>query len=146
MYRYKDGNTLVNVSSSILKYFGVSPQHKTYEPLDKLLEKNKDKKIVLFLFDAMGKKTLTTYKDVAPFIYKHKFQTVSAVFPPTTAASTTSICNALYPSETGWIGWWAYLNGTLCTSFSSQIYNSEEFMSPTIVETLKYSSIFEQIN
>ena len=80
MYRYKDGNTLVNVSSSILKYFGVSPQHKTYEPLDKLLEKNKDKKIVLFLFDAMGKKTLTTYKDVAPFIYKHKFQTVSAVF------------------------------------------------------------------
>lgn len=146
MYRYKDGNTLVNVSSSILKYFGVSPQHKTYEPLDKLLEKNKDKKIVLFLFDAMGKKTLTTYKYVAPFIYKHKFQTVSAVFPPTTAASTTSICNALYPSETGWIGWWAYLNGTLCTSFSSQIYNSEEFMSPTIVETLKYSSIFEQIN
>lgn len=49
MYRYKDGNTLVNVSSSILKYFGVSPQHKTYEPLDKLLEKIRIKNSIVFI-------------------------------------------------------------------------------------------------
>ena len=42
-------NSIVNLSNSILKYFNLPIYHDTLEDLDKLLDKNKYKNIVLLL-------------------------------------------------------------------------------------------------
>ena len=49
-------NSIVNLSNSILKKFNVNPFHSTIKEIDDLI-KNKDK-IIVFLFDGMGKAIL----------------------------------------------------------------------------------------
>lgn len=146
MYRFKDGNTLVNVSSSILKRYGVVPYHQTYRPLDDILDANPGKKLVLFLFDGMGKYILKKHRRSAPFIYKNRFKTISSVFPPTTVAATTSLLSGLYPSEHGRLGWWTRLNGKLATTFASQEFDTDQKLSEPFDLSLPYNSIIDLIN
>lgn len=102
---YEDGNSLVSVSNSILRYFGLDTFHETSRKLDSALDKNKDKKICLVLFDGFGKKIREVYRNESPFINSGRYQTITSVFPPTTVAATTSLMSGLYPCETGWLGW-----------------------------------------
>lgn len=101
-------NTLVNVSNSILKFFGVSPLNDTYAPLDELLKKTKKEKIALVLFDGAGKIVFDTHKDSIPFIYNNIFKAYKSVYPPTTVAATTSLTTGLYPLQSGYLGWNQY--------------------------------------
>lgn len=146
MFRFKEGNNLVNISSSILKHFGVRPYHDTYAPLDDLLDANKNKKVVMFLFDAFGKSILDKYKKEAKFINKHRFKKVTSVFPPTTVACTTSLLSGLYPSETARIGWWSKYGDVVATTFSSTIFPSNQTLKPTFDEIVPFKDIATLIN
>lgn len=146
MFRFKRDKNLVNISSSVLKHFNVIPYHSTYEPLDALLNNNRNKKVVLFLFDGLGKEIIKKHKDKAKFIYKNRFKTIHSVFPPTTVACTTSLLTGLYPSETGHLGWWTRIGENLCTSFISKSYYNDEIIHPTVKEILPYKNIIELIN
>lgn len=105
MELFSKTESLVNVSNSLLKYYGLAPFHSTYKPLDNLLAKNKGKKICLFLFDGFGSYIQDIYKADIPFIYSHRRFRITSVFPPTTVAATTSLLTGKYPIETGWMGW-----------------------------------------
>lgn len=146
MYRFKDGNTLVNISSSLLKRYGVAPYHQTYRPLDDLLDANRGKKVVLFLFDGMGKNILKKHRKAAPFIYKNRFKTISSVFPPTTVAATTALLSGLYPSENGRLGWWTRLNGHLAVTFTSEEFETNAILEERFETSLPYNNIFDLIN
>lgn len=99
-------NSLVNVSNSILKHFGVKTFHDTIPELDKALTGHK--KIVICLFDGMGQNITRLHLKEDSFIRSHYYHTINSVFPPTTAAATTSLLTGKFPIETGWLAWTTY--------------------------------------
>lgn len=99
---YKD-NSLINLSNSILKRFGVNIFHNSIEKLDKILQKHC--KIALFLFDGFGKSIAEKHLTKDSFLLKNKFDTISSTFPPTTVAATNGFKSGRYPAEIGWLGW-----------------------------------------
>lgn len=103
-------NCTVNLACSILKEFGAVCPHPTLETADRLLQKKTYKNIVVLLLDAMGQCVLDRNLDTDGFFNRHLITTYSAIFPSTTAAATTSIDSALYPSEHGWLGWNCYFS------------------------------------
>lgn len=99
-------NSLTNLANSILKQFGVEPFHKTLKTVDDYI---RDKtKILLFLFDGMGKSLIEKHLPEDSFLRTHILTTITSTLPPTTAAATNSLLSGKYPIETGWLGWSQY--------------------------------------
>ncbi len=105
--KFDNKNTLVNLSNTIAKEFGLKPFHTTIPEIEKLIKGHK--KVAVLLFDGMGKYIQDTYKDVIPFIYNHVVHRIDSTFPPTTVAATTAFQTGRYPIETGWMSWTQYL-------------------------------------
>lgn len=103
---YKDNN-IVNLSNSILRKYNIPTFHPSIEKLDKILQNHC--KIALFLFDGMGKSIAERHLSSDSFLLKHKFDTISSTFPPTTVAATNGLKSARFPAETGWLGWTFYV-------------------------------------
>ncbi|MCR5185280.1 MAG: alkaline phosphatase family protein [Bacilli bacterium] len=99
-------NTLVNLSNSILKHFGAPTFHETNKIVDQELKGHK--KVVAVLFDGMGRNIVHKHLKEKSFIRQHYVTTINSVYPPTTAAATTSFLTGKYPIETGWLGWTTY--------------------------------------
>jgi hypothetical protein len=104
---YQPGNDLVALSNSILKAYGIKTFHDSNRQIDQLLKANQvpKRKLCLILLDGFGAKIQEIYQHEAPYIYNHRKIEMTSVFPPTTAAATTSLLTGLYPCETGWLGW-----------------------------------------
>ncbi len=102
---YDEKNCLVNISNSILRYYQIPPLHDSHSKLDGILMKNKGKKICLVLLDGFGKAIQERYQEFCPFLVRNTAFEITSVFPPTTAAATTSLLSGLFPCETGWLGW-----------------------------------------
>ena len=100
-------NCLVNLSNSILKYFGAETSAPTLKIADKLLDKEY-RNVVILLMDAMGVSILEKHLEPGGFLRSHVAGNYSSVFPPTTVAATTSVLSGLYPDEHGWLGWDVY--------------------------------------
>lgn len=99
-------HSLVNLANSILVNFGAESFHETIPEIDELLKGHK--KVVLVLFDGMGKNIVRYHLKEKSFIRSHYVTTINSTFPPTTAAATTSVLTGKYPIETGWIAWNTY--------------------------------------
>lgn len=106
MVKVDYSNCIVNLSNSLLNHFGVTPFHNSISKVDKLL--NGKKKVIVFLFDGMGKAILEKHLDKDSYFRSHVIHTMSATLPPTTVASTNAFLSARFPSETGWFGWVQY--------------------------------------
>ncbi len=103
---YKNG--LVNVISSIKKYFNIETKHNTLLVLDEYLKENNYKNIVLVLFDGLGYNILKRNAKYCPFLNKYLVSSISSTFPTTTMAARTTIESGLNPIEHGWLGWDMY--------------------------------------
>ena len=141
---------LTNLTNSILKYFDITPYHKTLKELDKVLEESNYDNIILLIYDGMGSNILSRNLNENSFLRKHKIEDIKAIFPPTTTASTTTLLSGLNPCEHGWLGWDLYfkwLDETvtmfLNTKKDTDILVSEENMSQ---KYFSYSSIIDLIN
>lgn len=107
--KYPDyNNGLINVICSIESYFGIKPKHRTLPILDKILKKNNNKNVVLYLFDGLGYNILINNKNLCPFLYKNIKSQISSTFPSTTMSARTTIESGLNPIEHGWLGWDMY--------------------------------------
>ena len=102
---YDEKNCLVNISNSILRYYQIPTSHDSHSKLDGVLMKNQGKKICVILLDGLGKAIQERYQEFCPFLIQNKAFEITSVFPPTTAAATTSLLSGLFPCETGWLGW-----------------------------------------
>ena len=119
-------NSLVNLSNSILKHFGVDTFHESIPEVDEQLKGHK--KVVAVLFDGMGQNIVRKHLKEDSFIRGHYVTTINSVYPPTTAAATTSFLTGKYPIETGWLGWNTYFKDydRNIILFMSVDYNTEE--------------------
>lgn len=141
---------LTNLTNSILKYFDITPYHKTLKELDKVLEESNYDNIILLIYDGMGSNILSRNLNENSFLRKHKIEDIKAIFPPTTTASTTTLLSGLNPCEHGWLGWdlyFKYLDETvtmfLNTKKDTDILVSKENMAQ---KYFSYKSIIDLIN
>ena len=141
---------LTNLACSIRKYFELDYNHKTINYIDKLLEKENPKNVILILLDGMGSKILNKHLDKDSFFIKNKYKDITTVFPATTTAATTSIRTGLNPVEHGWLGWNMYIKSIdkIITLFRDREKNknevSNEFLS--IKYKLNRNLISDEIN
>lgn len=103
---YEEG--LVNVVCSVEKYFNVTCEHNSLKELDDVLNEQKPKNVVLFLFDGFGYNILKRNKKICPYLNEHLLRSVSSTFPTTTMAARTTVESGLNPVEHGWLGWEMY--------------------------------------
>lgn len=143
-------NNLVNLSNSILKYFDVQPFHNPIEYLDKLLEEKKYKNVVLFVCDGLGLYNLKQLLKPKDFLRTGEIYKLSSVFPPTTAAATTTLLSGLTPSEHHWFGWDMYFKDTneTISVFLNKIKDTEKNPKINVMDRnyMKYKNIIELIN
>ena len=125
-FKVNNQNTLVNLSNSILKHFGVNPFHDTIPEVDILLKGHK--KVVAVLFDGMGQNITRLHLKENSYIRSNYVTTINSTFPPTTAAATTAFLTGKYPVETGWLGWTEYFKDydRNLILFTSTDYNTGE--------------------
>ena len=100
-------NSIMNITNSLLKHYGLEPHHATLPIVDDLLAKNY-KNVVFLIMDGMGINVLERNLPKDAFLRTHMAREISSVFPPTTTAATTSVLTGKTPAEHGWIGWSCY--------------------------------------
>lgn len=141
---------LTNLACSIRKYFNLSYNHNTLDYIDKILESEKPKNVIVILFDGMGSKILDRTLDDNSFFIKNKYKDITTVFPATTTAATASIRTGLNPVEHGWLGWNTYISSidkTITLFLKSEKGKEtacEEFINTP--NTLVNTTIVEEIN
>lgn len=145
-----DGNNLVALSNSILKFFDIPTFHKSMESIDKILkEKGKNQKICILLYDAFGKIIYEKYKDYCPFLYSHIYTSFYSIYPPTTVAATNALLTGKYPLENGFVGWNQYFKDEdkFIDVFINKVHPEDKsFQKNVISEYLKPTFIDEIIN
>jgi Alkaline phosphatase len=82
MIKYPDyENSILSVTSSILKHYGAVPKHSTLPLLDELL-KTEPRNVILMLFDGMGTASIEEILPKDSFVRNHLVSSISSVFPP----------------------------------------------------------------
>lgn len=142
-------NSILNVTCSILKNYGVNPNHDTLPILDQIFHK-KYRNVIYILVDAMGDSIIEKHRNVASSLMRDRLQIISSVFPPTTTSATTSVLTGLSPIETGWIGWCQYVKKIDRTVV---YFTNEDYYRPGVKidfpianDVAPILSIFDKIN
>ncbi|MCX5775983.1 MAG: alkaline phosphatase family protein [Firmicutes bacterium] len=105
-------NSIVNLSNSLLHRYNINPFHSTIQAVYDILVKHD--KIVVLLFDGLGKALIKKHLEPSSFLVKNYFTTITSTFPPTTVAATTGLLSGRFPIENGWLGWSQYFNDFKC--------------------------------
>ena len=133
VYPNYDGGSLLSVPSVILSLFGQQPLRKT---LPKNYYENAfgAEKIILFVFDGFGhnlfRKEAVKYPFFKKLSNKKFYNSITTVFPPTTAAAFGSLHSGLSTPEHGLPEWYVYFKELDC------VLQSLPFQ-PVIPEDLK---------
>lgn len=95
-----------NLAASIAACFGLRPAHASLPELDLYLKRGY-RNVILLLLDGLGGATL---EESLPrgFLVERRVAELSAVFPSTTTAATTTLRSGMNPCEHGWLGWTMY--------------------------------------
>lgn len=146
-------HSILNIITSILKYYNVETAHKSLEILDNKLKGTNGKRyqnIVLIVLDGMGEHIL---KQVSPqgYLRSKQIDCVTSVYPSTTTAALTTYYSGKPPYETAWIGWSQYFKeyGRALDLFKHrESYKGEtlkDVRMDVFEEVIKYVPVFEQI-
>ncbi len=139
--------SILSISSSILKKYGLVGNYLSLKELDKELEGDY-KNIVLLILDCMGSEILELHQEETKFLRSHLLTNVTSVFPPTTAAATTAYHSGLSPLESGWVGWMPYFKeyDRMIELFSGcDFYTGENIVKNGEINCLKYETIYDKI-
>ena len=142
-------NSILNLISSILKYYKVETKHNSLEKLDKQLARQY-KNVVFIILDGMGEQVLNKLSPEGYFKSK-ELDCVTSVYPSTTTAALTTYYSGKPPFETGWIGWSQYFKeyGRAIDMLKhKESYDGDgiEDSKLNVFENIvKYETVFEQI-
>ena len=100
-------NSIMNVSNSILKYYGVKTNYNGIDILDKKLE-NEYNHIIYILLDGMGSNIVKKLLKKSDGLRRYMKKEITSVFPPTTVAATDAVISGVPPITNGHIGWVQY--------------------------------------
>lgn len=142
-------NSILNLITSILKYYNVNTNHSSLEQLDKKLNK-KYRNIVLIILDGMGEHILSK---VSPngFFRQHELKCITSVYPSTTTAALTTYYSGKPPYESGWIAWSQYFKeyGRAIDMLSHKESYKDDSLKGAKVNVFEsivnYDSVFDRI-
>ena len=142
-------HSILNLITSILKYYNVPTNHTSLEILDEKLQK-KYKNVVFIILDGMGEHIL---KRISPegYFCENKLDCLTSVYPSTTTAALTTYYSGKPPYETGWIAWSQYFKeyGRAIDMLShKESYKRDSLQGAKIdvfKDVVKYIPIFEKI-
>lgn len=142
-------HSLLNLTNSLLKYYGVKTEYSTLASLDKILLEGKYKNVVFYLVDAMGSAILRKHPEESKFLLNKNIDDLTTVFPSTTVAATTTAITGLPPAHTAWIGWQQYVkeeDKNVIFFLNQDYYNEEYKFSYNVAEKYaKITKIYELI-
>ncbi|MCR5253037.1 MAG: alkaline phosphatase family protein [Treponema sp.] len=96
-------NCIVNFSNSILKFYGLKPNHPTMTAVDRILAKN-FRNVVVIILDGLGMDTINHHLQPDDFLRRNLKAGITSVFPSSTTPGLTSFETAKMPIEHGWLG------------------------------------------
>ena len=99
-------NSILNLISSILKYYQVETKYSSLNKLDNFLVNRYDN-IVLIVLDGMGNNVINENIPNG-FFSNNRIDIITSVYPCTTTAAMTTYYSGKPPIETGWIAWSQY--------------------------------------
>lgn len=141
-------HSIVNLSNSLLNHYGVKPFHSTIAAVDKVLAGHD--KVVVLLFDGMGKALIKKHLDPSSFLVMNYFTTITSTFPPTTVAATTGLLSGRFPIENGWLGWSQYFKAFNC---NVDVFTNENSVTKIRVsnenemrKVASYKDIFQMVS
>lgn len=137
-----DGNTLVNLASTLLEHFGATPSHPSIQGISSSLKGAK--KVAVILLDGLGHYVRRTHFEAAKLLIESEIATISSVNPATTVAATTAFLSGLYPKENGWLGWVSAFPDGNYLSFTGKNAATDSF-DEAKHELPPYESIVEKI-
>ena len=116
-------HSIINITNSLYRFYGVEHTHCSLDTLDTFLTKSFDH-VCVVLLDGFGVNLLKTHLKKEAFLNTHLQDTLTSVFPATTVAATTAILTGLTPYETGYLGWYQYFKNddVYYTVFLNQDY------------------------
>ncbi len=142
-------NSIMNIASSILKYYHVETMHNTIPEIDDALAKNY-KNVVFFIVDGMGTDILNYHMPTNSFLRMHKVKDLTSVFPSTTPVATTSMYSGLSPLEHAWVGWNCYfkeIDQELVLFTNTDFYSHKKSKYPDYVNSaIGYETINSKIS
>jgi predicted AlkP superfamily pyrophosphatase or phosphodiesterase len=149
MIKYPDYNhSILNVSATLLKHYGVVSSFETIQTLEESLKKN-PKHVVYILLDGMGINLLEKHLKKDAFFNRNLKDTITSVFPPTTVAATNAVLSGKAPISTGYLGWVQYFKkeDTDLAVFMNYDYYHHDRTFDLILRDhyLKYDTILDQI-
>jgi len=140
---------ILNIITSILKYYNVNTPYSTLKTLEEKLNK-KYKNVVLIILDGMGSHIL---EKISPngYFKENQIDCVTSVYPSTTTAALTTYYSGRPPYETGWIAWSQYFKeyGRAIDMFShneSYLNQKPDYSRLNVFENImNFETIFERI-
>lgn len=140
-------NSLLNFSSSLMKYYGLVSEYPTHALTDYLLSK-KYRHVAVILLDGMGYQVVEDDLENGSILKTHQVMKINSVFPPTTSAATTALLTGKAPIETGWLGWHLYLkenDPSLILFKNKEYYTDKEFTDYKVKDVLPYTPFYNQL-
>lgn len=148
--RYPDyNNSILNLITSLLKYYHVKTNHTSLEILDQKLSKQY-KNVIFIILDGMGEHILENVSKNG-FFAKNEIKCITSVYPSTTTAALTTYYSGKPPYETGWIAWSQYFKeyGRALDMLSHKESYQDDSLKNTKINVFKeivnYETIFEKI-
>lgn len=139
---------ILNTIATVMKYYGLSSEHKTLPEVDELLSK-KYKNIVLMIFDGMGVDALDKNLKPTDFLNEQRKAELTSVVPSTTTAAMTAYYAGKSPFEHGWLGWSLYFKEygrCIDTFINTDSYTGEKLDFPHAGhELMGYTHVCDQI-
>ncbi len=141
-------SSILTIISSIRKYYGKNVYYKTNDKIDEILKEKKYNNIIIMLLDGMGLNVFNNNLSEKSFLKNNYSFSNTAIFPSTTAASTTSTVSGLSPIRTGWIGWQSYFKeiDRNIALFNGIDYYTDESTGYTAYQSLPYKPFFEDLD
>ena len=137
-------NCMLNIISAIRKNYGYPH---SYESCDYLFDKQY-KNVVILLLDGLGLDVLNYNLDEKSFLRKNIIHINSAIYPSTTAASTTSTKCGLSPLSSGWTGWENYLREAdrNLVLFNGRNYVTDEVTGISLYDYIPYDMFYHDMD
>ena len=141
--------SILNLITSILKYYNVETNHTSLEVLDEKLAK-RYKNVVLIVLDGMGEHILKNVSENG-FFRKHELDCITSVYPSTTTAAMTTYYSGKPPYESGWIAWSQYFKEygrALDVLSHNESYFGEPIKNPKVDvydSIINYETVFQRI-
>lgn len=141
-------NSIMNVSNSILKSYGVQTKYPTQIDLDKELNKNYNH-IIYILLDGMGSNIVDYHLDKEDALKKYKKTDITSVFPPTTVAATDAVLSGTPPIVNGHLGWVQYFpkeDTNLIVFQNKDFYNGKTPQDDLREKYLSFDKMYKKIS